>query len=74
MNVNVLRLHWMQLRGDIKARWDKINDDELDIINRSEEALIARLQKLYGLTEQEATDQVVRFLDAMAAKYEPVSV
>lgn len=71
MDAEVLRTHWMQLRGEIKERWDKIDDDELDVINRSDETLIYRVQKLYGLTEQEASDQISKFLDEMAKKYEP---
>ncbi len=71
MDTDVLRVHWMQLRAEIKQRWSKIDEGELDIINGCYETLVQRLQKLYGLSEPEATTQLDTFLVEMTHKYEP---
>jgi uncharacterized protein YjbJ (UPF0337 family) len=48
MNADVLKGQWKQLRGDIKMRWNKLTDDDLEAIDGVREKLEGRLQERYG--------------------------
>jgi len=59
MHSDVFRGHWTQLKGDIKMRWGRLTDDDLESVDGAIEKLEGRLQERYGW----AKEQVVRELD-----------
>lgn len=58
MNRDVLEGKWRQLRGEVKQRWGKLTDDELDQIAGSSQKLIGLLQEHYGIARDEAARRV----------------
>ncbi len=40
--------------GNVRAKWGKLTDNEIEQTNGKREALTRRLQRHYGLTEEEA--------------------
>jgi uncharacterized protein YjbJ (UPF0337 family) len=62
MDSDVFRGHWQQLKGDIKMRWVRLTDDDLDSINGAIDKLEGRLQERYGWGKEQA----VRELEAWA--------
>jgi uncharacterized protein YjbJ (UPF0337 family) len=59
MNSDVFRGHWPQLKGDIKMRWGRLTDDDLESVDGAIDKLERRLQERYGW----AKEQAVRELD-----------
>jgi uncharacterized protein YjbJ (UPF0337 family) len=48
MNDDVFKGQWKQLRGEIKMRWNKLTDDDVDTVDGAMEKLEGRLQERYG--------------------------
>ena len=53
---------WNQMKGKVKEQWGKLTDDELDQIEGRRDQLIGKVQKAYGVTEEEAERQVDQFM------------
>jgi uncharacterized protein YjbJ (UPF0337 family) len=56
MNEDVFKGQWKQLKGEIRQRWNKLTDDDIDVIGGKMEELEGRLQERYGW-EKERTRQ-----------------
>lgn len=63
MNWDIAEGNWMQLKGKVKAQWGKLTDDELDVIAGKRTELAGRIQEVYGITKEDAEDQIKRFED-----------
>jgi uncharacterized protein YjbJ (UPF0337 family) len=49
---------WKQYRGQVKARWGQLTDDELDVIAGKRDKLIGKLEEKHGLSRDEAERQL----------------
>jgi uncharacterized protein YjbJ (UPF0337 family) len=56
---------WKQYKGQIKAKWGKLTDDDLQLIDGRREELIGRLQQRYGIAKEAADKQVEEFMKAL---------
>lgn len=57
-NQDILKGKWRQLKGDVKAKWGRLTDDDLDVIDGNREKLLGRIQESYGVARKEAEDQL----------------
>lgn len=57
-NIDILKGKWRQVKGDIKAQWGRLTDDDLDVIDGNREKLLGRIQESYGVARKEAEDQL----------------
>ena len=64
MNEQILRGKWHQLKGDVKSRWGKLKDDDLDRAEGDAEKLIGRVQERYGYARDAAKREVDAFISA----------
>lgn len=48
MNRDILSGKWKQFRGEIKKRWGRLTDDDLDTIGGDYDRLVGKLQERYG--------------------------
>ena len=62
MNSDVFKGKWHQLKGDVKSRWGKLTDDDVDRAEGDAEKLIGRLQERYGYQRDEAKREVDDFI------------
>jgi uncharacterized protein YjbJ (UPF0337 family) len=62
MNDDVLKGKWHQLKGEVKSRWGKLTDDDLDRAEGDAEKLIGRLQERYGYQRDEAQREIDDFV------------
>ena len=53
MDWNRVEGNWKQFKGNIKEKWGKLTDDDLDVIDGRRDQLEGKLQERYGYT---ATD------------------
>lgn len=58
LNQDIIKGQWRQIKGDVKAKWGKLTDDDMDIIDGNREKLLGRLQESYGIARDEAERQV----------------
>ena len=62
MNEDVLKGQWRQLKGEVKSRWGKLTDDDIDRAEGDAEKLIGRVQERYGYAKEDARREVDDFL------------
>ena len=60
MNKDILEGKWKQIRGEAKAWWAKLTDDDLDRIAGKFEVLVGLLQEKYGYSREQAADEIDR--------------
>ena len=57
MNKDVFEGKWKQIRGEAKAWWGKLTDDDLDKAAGKSEKVIGLLQEKYGYTRERAEEE-----------------
>jgi uncharacterized protein YjbJ (UPF0337 family) len=74
MNSDILKGKWKQIRGEAKAWWGKLTDNDLDRAAGKFEVLAGVLQEKYGYTRAQAADEIdkrVSDFEANLKKTEP---
>lgn len=61
MNWDRIEGNWKQAKGRIKEQWGKLTDDDLDVIDGKREQLAGKIQHAYGVSKDEAEQQLARF-------------
>lgn len=62
MNWDQVKGNWNELKGEIKERWGRLTDDDLDVIEGKRDQLVGQLQKRYGIEKEEAEKEVEEYL------------
>jgi uncharacterized protein YjbJ (UPF0337 family) len=63
MDANVFEGNWYKLKGDVRNKWGKLTDDDLERIGGNKDKLVGTLQERYGYMWDEARQMVDRYLD-----------
>ncbi len=58
MNWDIIEGKWSQFKGEARAQWGKLTDDDLDVIAGKHEKLVGRLQARYGYNKDKAEKAV----------------
>jgi len=58
MNKDVFNGKWKQIRGEAKAWWGKLTDDDLDRAAGKLDVFAGLLQEKYGYTRQRAVEDI----------------
>ena len=66
MNKDIFEGKWKQIRGEAKAWWGKLTDDDLDRAAGKFEVLAGLLQEKYGYTRERAAEEI----DQRVTEYE----
>jgi uncharacterized protein YjbJ (UPF0337 family) len=62
MNSDILLGRWKQLKGEVKIRWGRLTDDEIERIEGRREKLEGLLQQRYGYARHQADREVTAWL------------
>lgn len=65
MNWDRVEGNWKQFKGQVKERWGKLTDDDLDVIEGKRDQLCGALQKAYGYSRDDAEREIDRFGETM---------
>ncbi|MEO8838919.1 MAG: CsbD family protein [Herbaspirillum sp.] len=71
MNWNVIEGNWAQYKGQVKAQWGKLSNDNLDIIAGKRDQLLGQIQKSYGIAQEEAEQQIAAFQKFLSESRRP---
>lgn len=58
MNNDIFEGKWKQIRGEAKAWWGNLTDNDLDRAAGKFDVLVGILQEKYGYTREQAADEV----------------
>lgn len=70
MNWTLAESNWAQFRGTVKARWFKLNDEQLQAIAGKRPALLKTIQEVYGIQRMEA-EKEIRAFEARNTSFRP---
>jgi uncharacterized protein YjbJ (UPF0337 family) len=62
MNSDQIAGKWKQLKGEVKQKWAKLTDDDLDYMSGGRDKFVGRIQERYGIAKEEAEKQADEFL------------
>jgi uncharacterized protein YjbJ (UPF0337 family) len=65
MNWDQITGNWKQIKGQVKAKWGKLTDDDLTTIAGKRDQLAGLLQQRYGLEKDQAEKELDAFLSAL---------
>jgi len=65
MNEDILKGQWHELKGGIKAKWRKLTDDDLTMVNGESEELMGILQTRYGYSKDKAKEEYDNFTNSI---------
>ncbi len=74
MNLDIIKGNWNQVKGKVKAQWGKLTDDQLDVIDGKRVELAGKIQEAYGVSKDEAEEQIKAFEKANSKENRPKSV
>lgn len=61
MNWDQIEGKWKQVKGQARAKWGELTDDELDVVAGKRDQLVGTIQERYGIARDEAEKQVREF-------------
>ncbi|HEX9586098.1 MAG TPA: CsbD family protein [Gammaproteobacteria bacterium] len=65
MNWNQIEGNWKQFKGNVKVRWGKLTDDQIDVIAGKRDNLVGKIQEAYGISRDETQKQLSDWQDRM---------
>lgn len=63
MQSNEMAGKWQELKNDVRSKWGKLTDDDIERIAGNKDKLIHALQEKYGYVWDEARQMVDRYLN-----------
>jgi uncharacterized protein YjbJ (UPF0337 family) len=61
MNAKTIETNWTELKGKIKAKWGKFNDEEVESLKSDLSQLAGKIQATYGIAKDQAEHQFEEF-------------
>ena len=52
MNWDRIECNWKQFKGNVKEKWGKLTDDQLDVIAGKRDQLVGKIQNIRRLQER----------------------
>nr|WP_298722901.1 hypothetical protein [uncultured Steroidobacter sp.] len=70
MDWTLVETHWAQFQGTVKARWLKLDKEQLQAIGGKRASLLSTIQEVYGINRNEA-EREIRAFEARNKNYRP---
>jgi uncharacterized protein YjbJ (UPF0337 family) len=70
-NTNTIEKNWTELKGKIKTKWGKFNDEEVEGFKSDLNLLAGKLQKTYGIAKEQADHQFEEFRKSVHLLLDP---
>jgi len=72
MNWDQVEGKWKQYKGQAKAKWGKLTDDDLDVIDGKRQQIVGKIQERYGISREVAEQQADEFVKTMKEQNDKV--
>jgi uncharacterized protein YjbJ (UPF0337 family) len=69
MNADQLKGKWMQFKGDLKQKWGKFTDNDLQQIGGNYDRFVGKVQERYG----DKKSDLMKWADAWYQKSQPAT-
>lgn len=63
---------WKHLRAEVKSRWGKLTDDDLDVIGGKFDGLVEKIVERYGTKKETAHKEVTEWAERLRTRVEAV--
>jgi uncharacterized protein YjbJ (UPF0337 family) len=73
MNWDTISAKWTQVKGGVKSKWAKLNDDDVGMLEGKRDHLIGKIVERYGVLKEEAARQVDDWAHTLGAELDSVS-
>jgi uncharacterized protein YjbJ (UPF0337 family) len=67
MNWDQVSGKWMQFKGQVKQKWGKLTDDDLEVIAGKRDQMAGKLQERYGYGKDQAEKELDEFSRTLGA-------
>lgn len=58
MNWDTIEGKWRQMKGQVRSKWGKLTDDDVELIGGKKDTLVGRIQERYGVERDQAEREV----------------
>lgn len=58
MNWDTIEGKWRQVKGQVRSKWGKLTDDDVELIGGKKDTLVGRIQERYGMQRDQAEREV----------------
>jgi len=58
MNWTQVEGKWQQVKGQVRSKWSKLTDDDMQNLNGKREQLLGKVVERYGMAKDEAEKQL----------------
>lgn len=65
MDWDRLQAKWPQMRGQLRHRWGRLTEDDLDVIAGHRDTFIGRVQERYSVDREEAQHRIEEWLHTL---------
>jgi uncharacterized protein YjbJ (UPF0337 family) len=65
MNWDQIAGKWTQFKGQVKEKWGKLTDDDLDVAAGKRDQIAGKLQQRYGYAKEQAEREVDEFAKSL---------
>jgi uncharacterized protein YjbJ (UPF0337 family) len=72
MNWDQVEGKWNQYKGQVKEKWGKLTNDDLEVIDGKRQQLVGRIQERYGIAKEVAEQQADEFVKTLKAEDQEV--
>ncbi|MCC6881639.1 MAG: CsbD family protein [Verrucomicrobiales bacterium] len=69
MNKLQIQGDWNIIKGNLKQRWAKLTDDDLQLIDGKYDEVLGRIQKRTGESREAVEDAIKSFRSAVSAQF-----
>ena len=65
MNMDQIKGDWKQIQGKVKAKWGKLTDDDMTVIEGKRDELAGKIQERYGMAKEAAQSELDEFCKSL---------
>jgi uncharacterized protein YjbJ (UPF0337 family) len=68
MNWDQVAGQWKQMKGNVKEKFGKLTDDDINVIAGKRDQLVGKIQERYGIAKEEAQKRADEWMKAQSAE------
>lgn len=65
MNWDQIAGNWKQVKGEVRKKWGKLTNDDVDVIAGKRDILLGKIQERHGIAREEAEKELKAWEDSL---------